>query len=146
MTIIAKLENQIPSRSRQILLHSLKIGYILHDLIWLRVSNQFVSNALINSRHRWASSISKLFFDHLHATKVTHIRVLLSGHGQVGLLQLLSVDGILEQRQIVECLLLVQISTTLSKFSCKCSKHIVDSVCANVIEYTIKGAQIFIVT
>ena len=53
--------------------------------------------------------------------------MLLSRDSQVGLLQLLSVHSVLEQRQVVEGLLLVEIASSFGKLCGEGTKHIVNA-------------------
>lgn len=88
---------------------------------------KFISDTLVGLWQTWAGGVAEEVSDGLEAAKACHIRVLLSGHCQVCLLELLTVNSILEQRQVVEGLLFVQVATTLGEFSGKSAEHIVNS-------------------
>ena len=66
--------------------------------------------------------------------------MLLSRHGQVSLLELLPVYGILEQGEVVECLLFVQIGPPFSKLRGESPQDIVDPIGPDNIKDSVQGA------
>lgn len=77
---------------------------------------------------------------------MTDVRMLLSCHCQVSLLQLLAIDCILEHGQVVECLLFVQVASSFSKFNSEGAKDVVNSICTNQVKHSIKGALLIVFT
>jgi len=77
---------------------------------------------------------------------MTDVRMLLSRHCQVRLLQLLAIDRILEQGQIVECLLFIQVASSFSEFNSEGAKDVVNSIRTNQVKYSVKGALLTVFT
>ncbi len=73
---------------------------------------------------------------------MANIWVLLRCHSKVRFLQILSTHCILVQRQIVERLFFVQITSTFCEFYSKSSQDIINSGCTNQVQDSIKGALV----